>query len=112
VISRLRGGISAPLLCSHETQPGVLYPVPGSSAQEGHQAVEAGSEGSREDDQRAGASLLQRLAVGAGAFQPGEEKAPEDLIVSYRKAGKGLLIRAGSFSAHIVSYSEKDTASD
>lgn len=48
----------------------------------------------------------------AGVFQHGEEKAPEDLIVSYRKAGKGLLIRAGSFSAHIVSYSEKDTASD
>ena len=56
-----------------------------------------------DDDQRAGAPPLQRQAERAGAFQPGEEKAPGDcretfqyLKGAYRKAREGLFIRACS----------------
>ena len=34
------------------------------------------SRGGHEDDQRAGVPLLRGQAEGAGAVQPGEEKAP------------------------------------
>ena len=56
-----------------------------------------------EDYQRAAAPPLWDWAERAGAFQPGEEKAPRrpysGLPVpegSYRKAGEGLFMRAGS----------------
>ena len=59
----------------------------GASPEEGH-----------EDDQRAGAPLLWGQAERVGVAQPGEEKAPRDLIAAfqylkgaYQKAGEGLL---------------------
>ena len=58
MMSRFREGDSAPLLCSHETSPGLLCPVSGPPAEEGHQAVGAGLEEVLEDDQRAGAPPL------------------------------------------------------
>jgi len=54
----IKGGDSAPLLCSHGTPPEVLCPVLGSPIQEGHQAAGAGSEEGKADDQRAGAPPL------------------------------------------------------
>ena len=69
----------------------------------GHGIVGAGPEEGHENDQRAGAPPLQRQAERAGAFQPGEEKAPGDcretfqyLKGAYRKAREGLFIRACS----------------
>ena len=80
---------------------GVSKKVLGPPTQEGHWAIGAGSEEGHEDDQRAGASLLQEQPVRVGAFQ--KRRLWGDLIVAfqylkgaYRKAGKGLLIRAGS----------------
>ena len=94
-----RGG-SAPLLCSHETSPGVLCPVLELPKQEGHVIVGAGPEVGQEES---GAPPLQGQAERAGALQPGEEMAPGDLIAvfqylkgTYRKSGKGLFKRTGS----------------
>ena len=70
------GGDSVPLLCSREAPSGVLHPVLGLPAEGGHGAVGAGPEGGHEVNQRAGAPHLQGQAERAGAFQPGEEKAP------------------------------------
>ena len=69
-------GDSAPLLCSCETPPGVLHPVLGPAAEEGHRAVGVGPEEVHEDDQRAGAPLLWAQSERARALQPGDEKAP------------------------------------
>jgi len=53
---------------------------------------------SYKDDQRDSAPLLQRKAEGAGLVQPGEDRAPEDLISAshylkgvYKQEGKQLL---------------------
>jgi len=54
----VKGGDSAPLLCSGETPPGVLHPALESSAQEGHGPVGVGLEESQKNDPRAGAPLL------------------------------------------------------
>ena len=69
------GGDSAPLLRSRETPLGVLCPALGAPTSEGHGCVGAGPDEGHEDDQRVGAPLLQGQAEGAGAVQPGEEKA-------------------------------------
>ena len=57
---------------SHETPPGVLHPVLGSSAQEGHGAVGVGPNEGYKDDQGAGAPPLQRQVERDGALQPRE----------------------------------------
>lgn len=48
-----RGVDCPPLLCSHKTPPGVLYPALGSLAQESHRAGEAGPEDGQKDGMRA-----------------------------------------------------------
>jgi len=73
---RVKGGDSAPLLCSGETLPGILHPALECSAREGRGPVGvAKPEEGHENDPRAGAPLLWGQAERVGADQPGEEKA-------------------------------------
>ena len=72
---QVKGGDSAPLLCSCETPPGVLGPVQVPTTEEGHGVVGASPEEGHEDGQRSGGPPLQGQAEIAGALQPGEEKA-------------------------------------
>ena len=55
---QVRGGDSAPLLCSHGTPSVVLCLVLEPPTQEGHGAVGVGPEEVHKDDQRAGAPPL------------------------------------------------------
>ena len=54
---QVKGGDSAPLLCTCET-PGVLRPALEPSAQERHGALGAGPEDGHQNGQRHGTSLL------------------------------------------------------
>jgi len=73
---QVKGGDSAPLLCSSETPPGVLCPALEPSAQERHGPVGADLEEGHKNDQRDGTALLKGKAERVGAVQCGEEKAP------------------------------------
>ncbi|PKU45531.1 rna-directed dna polymerase from mobile element jockey- hypothetical protein [Limosa lapponica baueri] len=55
---QVKGGDSAPLLCSCDTPPGVLPPASESSAQERHGPVEVSPEEGHKDDERTGASPI------------------------------------------------------
>jgi len=97
---QVEGGDSAPLLCSGETLPGVLRPALKPSAQERQGPVGACPKEGHEDDQRAGASLLQRHAERLGVVQPGEQKAPGKPYCSlpvpegaYKKVREGRFTR-------------------
>ncbi|TRZ26123.1 hypothetical protein HGM15179_000973 [Zosterops borbonicus] len=63
------------LLCFHDTSPGVLHPVLGSPAWEGHGPAGVSPEEDHNNDQRAGAPLLCRQTDRAGAAQSGQAKA-------------------------------------
>ncbi|PKU41726.1 rna-directed dna polymerase from mobile element jockey- hypothetical protein [Limosa lapponica baueri] len=73
---QVEGGDSAPLLHSRDPLPGVLHPALESLAQEGHRCFGTSPADGHEDDQGAGAPLLQKQAERIGVVQPGEEKAP------------------------------------
>ncbi|KAJ7422854.1 hypothetical protein WISP_36420 [Willisornis vidua] len=75
--STIKGGDSAPLLCSYETPPAVLHPAPEPSAQEGCGPVGVSLEEGHNYDQRTGAPLLSGKAEIFGDVQSGEEKALE-----------------------------------
>ena len=68
---QVEGEDSARLLCSRETQPGVLCPALEPSAQERHGPVGAGSEEGHKNDQRNGAPVLRGQAERDGTSQPG-----------------------------------------
>ena len=100
---RVQGGDSAPPLCSHVIPPGVLYPVLGHPAQEGHGAVEAGPEEGQEDDQRVEHLLCRDSLRELRLIRLEKRRLQGDLIVAfqnlkeaYRRAEEGLSIRAGS----------------
>jgi len=73
---QIKGGDSAPLLCSGETPPGVLRPDLEPPAQEERGPVGAGPEEGHKNDPRAGTPILRGKGEIVGAVQPGEEKAP------------------------------------
>jgi len=97
------GGYSAFLLCSGATPP--RSPASSSGALSTGQTWSfwSGARGHHSNDPRAGVPLLGEKAEGAGAVQPGEEKAPgrpySSLPVpegAYKRAGQGLSTRACS----------------
>jgi len=55
---QVKGGNSAPLLCSGETSPGILHPALEHPAQDRHGPVGVGPEEGHKNDPRAGAPLL------------------------------------------------------
>ena len=55
---QVKGGDSAPLLCSGETSPGALRPALEPSAQAGHRAVGVSPEEGYRNGPRAGTPLL------------------------------------------------------
>jgi len=63
------------LLYPGESTSGVLYPVLGSSVQEGQGTSRESPEKGHINDPRNVTSLLRGQAESAGAVQPGEEKA-------------------------------------
>ena len=68
------------LLCHCEASSGVPGPRLGPQDRQG--AVGEGPEEGHKNDQKAGASPLQRQAEGDGFVQPGEEKAASDLTAA------------------------------
>jgi len=73
----VKGGDSAPLLCSAEAPTEVLCPALKPSAQDRPGPGGVGLEECHNNDPRAGTPLLGGKAGRAGAVQPGEEKAAE-----------------------------------
>ena len=73
-----KGGGAAPLLCAGESSPGVLHPDGESSVQEMWRCWSAsrGEPQKKKSDPRDVTPPLCGQAEKAGAFQPGEEKAP------------------------------------
>jgi len=70
------GGDSAPLLRSRQTPPGVLHPALEPQTSEGHGCVGAGPEEAMKMIRGLENLSSEGQAEGAGAVQPGEEKAP------------------------------------
>ena len=98
---QVKGGDSAPLLCSGETPPAVLIQLWGSSTR-GTWSCWSESRGGHGDAARAGAALLWSQAERAGLVQPGEQKAPKGKTLEHlpgpkgadEKPGEGLWTRA------------------
>jgi len=93
---QVKGGDSAPLLCSGETSPGVLCPALEPPAQEGHEPFGVGPEKGNENDQGDGAPLRRGQAERVGALQPGEEKAPGRPYCGLPVLKRGLIRKMGT----------------
>jgi len=72
------GGDYHPLFCTCEVPAGIPCPSLGPTTQERCGVFGEGAKEGQEDAQRAGATLLQRQAEGAGLLQSGEEKERRD----------------------------------